>query len=96
MMWAAGFLMGLAVGWGCAIWLLWLPRTGHESAGAHRVPLGEEQFRTLVQGGVVVDRGPDGRTAEIALQDIGIDRMYAAVDRAVDAAYGWRDGEHAC
>ena len=53
-----------------------------------RVALGEEDFRTLVSGGVVKQRSPGGVEVEILLLDIGWDRM----EHALEAAWLGRRG----
>lgn len=57
------------------------------------VALDEAGFRALVKGEVVRLRAADGRVVELIFQDIGFDRMLAAVNEAIADAPVWRRWE---
>jgi hypothetical protein len=47
-----------------------------------RVAMDEQQFRSIVAGGVAVLSTAAGERVELILSDIGFDRMRAAIDKA--------------
>jgi hypothetical protein len=53
-------------------------------SGTTRISLTEEDFKTLISGGIVSNENEVGAGAnvEIALQDIGFDRMQEIINQA--------------
>ena len=50
-------------------------------ANTNKISLSEEDFLTLVSGGVAETSGPSGKV-DIILQDIGWDRMIQCIEEA--------------